>query len=114
MGIIPEPCAVGHAELGPSGLKLVAGPHWNPPTYSVLARVGLPEAATPLLDDEVPLVPQATSSGPPKASAPPAMAESRRKSRLDLREKTLIILISPLDRCPVDAGAGGRRVPVAN
>src|SRR5215831_2446870 len=88
---MPEPCAVGHDELGPRGLKLVAGPHWKPPMYSVLFRWGLPELVAPPPD--VLPVPHATSSGPPKASAPPT-AVSRRISRLDLREKMLIF--SPL------------------
>src|SRR2546423_10847187 len=95
---MPEPCAVGHAELGPRGLKLVAGPHWKPPMNRELARVDLPDLDTPPLV-EVLLVPQAISSGPPKARAP-AAAESRRKSRLDLREKMLIFTLLSSNAVP--------------
>src|SRR5258706_12317357 len=61
-------------------------------------------------DDEVLLVPQAASSGPPKASPAPTKAESLRNSRLDLREK-LLISVSPVS----NGGRvlGGRQSPVA-
>jgi hypothetical protein len=78
-----------------------------------LFRCGLLEllVAPPPPPDVLP-VPQATSSGPPKASAPPT-AESRRKSRLDLREKMVISspLLSIVSRgCIRAAGWGtGRR-----
>src|SRR5215813_1551892 len=82
----PFPCCAGQAEFAPSGLKLVAGPHWNPATNSELLRLGLPpDFAMPLVV-VVPPVPQASSSGPPKASPAPTNAESRRNSLLDLRE----------------------------
>src|SRR5262249_30083973 len=82
----PSPGCAGQAEFARRGLRLVAGPHWNRATNSELLGLGLPpDFAMPLVGG-VPLVPQASSSGPPKASPAPTNAESRRNSRLDLRE----------------------------
>src|SRR5215467_1618390 len=87
----PEPCCDGQDEFGPSGLKFVAGPHWKPAMNRELLRSGLlPDFAMPLVDPLLLLVPQAAISGPPKASPAPARPVSRRNSRLDRLEKTLM------------------------